>query len=91
MLKMDPFVRLTIGPFHKQSKICEKGGTQPRWNQTLQLYAGSWEDGGARRQAPVFFLFLRRGDVGITLDTGEGELQSHPSSKRRYRALCLCE
>lgn len=37
LLKMDPFVRLVVGPCVKRTKICEKGGTHPRWSQAVTV------------------------------------------------------
>lgn len=35
--KMDPFVKITSGQLAIQTKVCEKGGRKPTWNQTLHI------------------------------------------------------
>ena len=35
--KMDPFVKITSGQLAIQTKVCEKGGKKPVWNQVLHI------------------------------------------------------
>eukprot|EP00056_Hartaetosiga_gracilis_P008900 m.127687 g.127687 ORF g.127687 m.127687 type:complete len:256 (-) comp13014_c5_seq4:2659-3426(-) len=37
LMKMDPYVRLFLGPNSGQTPISEKGGKEPRWNSRLDL------------------------------------------------------
>jgi hypothetical protein len=34
---MDPYVKLSVGPLSKSSTICTAGGTEPRWNEMVEL------------------------------------------------------
>eukprot|EP01147_Barroeca_monosierra_P004529 gene4529-6743_t len=37
ILSMDPYVLFSIGPYQCRSKVVGKGGTDPRWNESLSL------------------------------------------------------
>eukprot|EP00049_Salpingoeca_infusionum_P008177 m.132587 g.132587 ORF g.132587 m.132587 type:complete len:430 (+) comp13936_c0_seq1:173-1462(+) len=37
ILRMDPFVIISIGRFHQGTTPCTKGGIEPRWNQQIEI------------------------------------------------------
>lgn len=36
-MRMDPYVRLSVGIDHLDSAVCPNGGKEPRWNERIQI------------------------------------------------------